>query len=158
MLSAEFNPIQNFRMELSGTSIYHDISDVSGLDDHRRGGWQALSLDFRYRFLDRERAGFGLLIDAEPRWARIDETTGEPVDQYEECQCDADKTAEGPNWQIENQPDDRMQDAFGGRAQDNNAGYDVTIEYDVSLTLSISPQNCVCTRPPNTETGPRSLL
>src|SRR6516165_3668350 len=81
-LSAEFNPIQNFRMELSGTSIYHDISGVSGFDDRRRGGWQATSLDLRYRFLDRERTGVGLLIDAEPRWARIDETTGEPVDQY----------------------------------------------------------------------------
>ena len=82
MLSAEFNPVQNFRMEVSGTSIYHDISGVSGLDDRRRGGWQSLSLDLRYRLLDREHALFGLLIDAEPRWGRIDETTGEPVDQY----------------------------------------------------------------------------
>jgi len=81
-LSAEFNPVQNFRMEVSGTSIYHDISGVSGLDDRRRGGWQSLSLDLRYRLLDREHALFGLLIDAEPRWGRIDETTGEPVDQY----------------------------------------------------------------------------
>jgi hypothetical protein len=82
MLSAEFNPVQNFRMEVSGTSIYHDISGVNGLDDRRRGGWQSLSLDLRYRLLDREHALFGLLIDAEPRWGRIDETTGEPVDQY----------------------------------------------------------------------------
>src|SRR5215471_86273 len=81
-LSAEFNPVQNFRMEVSGTSIYHDISGVSGLDDRRRGGWQSLSLDLRYRLLDREHALFGLLIDAEPRWGRIDETTGEPVGQY----------------------------------------------------------------------------
>jgi hypothetical protein len=82
MLSAEFTPVQNFRMEVSGTSIYHDISGVRGLDDRQRGGWQSLSLDLRYRLLDREHASFGLLIDAEPRWGRIDETTGEPVDQY----------------------------------------------------------------------------
>jgi hypothetical protein len=69
-------------LELSGTSIYHDIGGVSGFDDRRRGGWQATSLDLRYRFLDREREGVGLLIDAEPRWARIDETTGERIDQY----------------------------------------------------------------------------
>ena len=81
-LSAEFTPVQNFRMEVSGTSIYHDISGVSGLDDRRRGGWQSLSLDLRYRLLDRKHALFGLLIDAEPRWGRIDETTGEPVGQY----------------------------------------------------------------------------
>jgi hypothetical protein len=36
----------------------------------------------RYRLLDREQTSFGLLIDAEPRWGRIDETSGEPVDQY----------------------------------------------------------------------------
>jgi hypothetical protein len=81
-LSAEFNPVQNFRLEVSATSIYHDITGVTGLNDRRRGGWQAVSLDLRYRLLDREHASFGLLIDAEPRWGRIDETTGEPVDQY----------------------------------------------------------------------------
>src|SRR5262249_35344829 len=82
MLSAEFNPAHNFRAEVSATSIYHDIAGVPGLDDRRRGGWQALSLDLRYRLLDREHTSFGLLIDAEPHWGRIDETTGEPVDQY----------------------------------------------------------------------------
>ena len=66
-ISAEFNPVQNFRIEVSGTSIYQDISGVSGLDDRRRGGWQSLSLDLRYRLLDREHALFGLLIDAERR-------------------------------------------------------------------------------------------
>jgi len=81
-LSPEFNPVQNFRMEVSDTSIYHDISGERSLDDRRRGGWQALSLDLRYRLLEREHGGFGLLVGAEPRWARIDETTGEPADQY----------------------------------------------------------------------------
>lgn len=74
MLSAEFNPVQNFRFEVSATSIYHDISGVTGLDDRRRGGWQALS----------ERRGLTIeqpvsqIERAEPRWGRIDETTGEP--------------------------------------------------------------------------------
>ena len=81
-LSAEFTPVLNFRLEVSAASIYQDISGVTGLDDRRRGGWQALSLDLRYRLLDRDHTSFGLLIDAEPRWGRIDETTGEPVDQY----------------------------------------------------------------------------
>jgi hypothetical protein len=69
-------------LEVGAASIYHDIAGVSGLDDRRRGGWQALSVDVRYRLLDREQTSFGLLIDAEPRWGRIDETSGEPVDQY----------------------------------------------------------------------------
>ena len=46
VLSAEFNPVQNFRLEVSGTSIYHDISGVSGLDDRRRGGWQSMRAGF----------------------------------------------------------------------------------------------------------------
>jgi hypothetical protein len=82
MLSAEFTPVQNFRLEVSTTTIYHDIAGVTGLADHRQGGWQALSLDLRYRLLDREHAPFGLVIDAEPHWGRIDETTAEPVDQH----------------------------------------------------------------------------
>ena len=79
VLSAEFTPVENLRLEVSAAS---DIAGVSGLDDRRRGGWQALSVDVRYRLLDREQTSFGLLIDAEPRWGRIDETSGEPVDQY----------------------------------------------------------------------------
>jgi hypothetical protein len=82
VLSAEFTPVENLRLEVSAASIYHDIAGVTGLDDRRRGGWQALSLDVRYRLLDREQTSFGLLIDAEPRWGRIDEMSGEPVNQY----------------------------------------------------------------------------
>jgi hypothetical protein len=82
MLSAEFTPMQNLRLEFNATGIYHDIAGVTGLADRRQGGWQGLSFDLRYRLLDRERAPFGLVIDAEPHWGRIDETTGEPVDQY----------------------------------------------------------------------------
>jgi hypothetical protein len=81
-LSAEFNPVQNFRLEVSAAGIYHDISGAAELVDRRQGRWQGLSLDLRYRLLDREHAPFGLVIDAEPHWGRIDETTGEPVDQY----------------------------------------------------------------------------
>jgi hypothetical protein len=82
VLSAEFTPVENLRLEVSAASIYHDIGGVTGLNDRRRGGWQALSLDVRYRLLDREQTSFGLLIDAEPRWGRIDETSGEPVNHY----------------------------------------------------------------------------
>ena len=64
-LSAEFTPVQNFRLVVSAASIYQDISGVTGLDDRRRGGWQALSLDLRYRLLDRYHTSFGLLIDKE---------------------------------------------------------------------------------------------
>lgn len=82
MLSAEFTPAQNFRLELSTFLAYHDIVGVTGIDDRRQGGLQGLSLELRYRLLDRAKAGFGVAIDAEPRWGRIDDVTGEPIDQY----------------------------------------------------------------------------
>ena len=82
MLAAEFTPAQNFRVEVGAASSYHDIAGVTGLADRRQGGWQGLSLDLRYRLLDREHAPFGLAIDAEQHWGRIDETTGAPIDQY----------------------------------------------------------------------------
>jgi hypothetical protein len=36
----------------------------------------------RYKLLDRREAGIGLALRAEPQWSRIDETSGQPADQY----------------------------------------------------------------------------
>jgi hypothetical protein len=36
----------------------------------------------RYRIVDRAHASFGLMIEAEPHWGRVDEVTGELVDRY----------------------------------------------------------------------------
>jgi hypothetical protein len=46
------------------------------------GGFDGLSFDIRYRILDRANAPFGLMIDAELRWSRVDDVSGEPVDRY----------------------------------------------------------------------------
>src|SRR5437588_1154825 len=61
VLSAEFTPVENLRLEINAASIYHDISGVTGLDDRGRGGWQALSVDVRYRLLARAPTSFDLL-------------------------------------------------------------------------------------------------
>jgi len=81
-LSLEYTPRQNLRLELSASGAYHDIVGVPGLDDQRRGAFDGLSFDMRYRILDRAHASFGLMIDAEPHWGRVDEVSGEPVDRY----------------------------------------------------------------------------
>ena len=39
-------------------------------------------LKLRYRLIDRENAQFGLTVGFDPRWARVDDTSGAPVDQY----------------------------------------------------------------------------
>ena len=67
---------------MSATGVYYDIVGVPGLDDRRQGAFDGLSFDMRYRILDRAHAPFGLMIDADPHWGRVDEVSGEPVDRY----------------------------------------------------------------------------
>jgi hypothetical protein len=51
-----------------------------------------VSSEVRYRLINRDHAPFGLTIGAEPHWARVDETSGEPVDNYgSEFSISADK-------------------------------------------------------------------
>jgi hypothetical protein len=81
-LALEYVPIENLRLEMGAIGGCHAISGVSDLDDVRRAGFQGLSLEIRYRLLAREQAGFGLTLLAEPHWARIDETSGQRVNQF----------------------------------------------------------------------------
>jgi hypothetical protein len=78
----EFVPARNFRVEVGTTFASHLISSVPGLDDQRRLSWQGASIDFRYRFLDRETAPFGLTFATELRAHRGDETTAEAVRSF----------------------------------------------------------------------------
>jgi hypothetical protein len=81
-LALEYVPVENLRLEMGAIAGYHAISGVSDLDNLRRASFQGLSLEIRYRLLARERAAFGLTLLAEPHWARIDETSGQPANQY----------------------------------------------------------------------------
>jgi hypothetical protein len=67
---------------VTAAAAYHDIVGVPRLDNRRQGAFDGLSFDTRYRILDRAHAPFGLMIDAEPHWGRVDEASGEPVDRY----------------------------------------------------------------------------
>jgi hypothetical protein len=82
MLGYEFVPLKDLRVEFTTSFAAHDVSGVGGLDDRRQAAFQGMAVELRYRLLDRERAAFGLAIDAEPHWDRVDETSGAPVDQY----------------------------------------------------------------------------
>jgi hypothetical protein len=81
-VEAEFVPWRDFRFSVGTLVAYHDIVGVPDLDDRNRGAFNGISLGFRYRLLDREHAPFGLAIEAEPQWSRVDGTSGAPVDQY----------------------------------------------------------------------------
>jgi hypothetical protein len=80
-LEAEFVPAENLRVSGTVSAAYHDISGIPGLEDRRRGAFDSLSIDLRYRLVERAQAGFGLAVDAEPHWGRVDPTSGEPVDR-----------------------------------------------------------------------------
>jgi hypothetical protein len=81
-LELELVPAKNFRIEVGGAFAAHDIAGVSGLDDRRQLAWQGASVDFRYRFWDRETSPFGLTFALETHADRIDETSAALVRKY----------------------------------------------------------------------------
>jgi hypothetical protein len=78
----EFVPVKNFRVELGSTFASHDLAGVAGLQDRRQLSWQGVSVDLRYRFLDRDAAPFGLTVAVEGHANRVDETTAAVVRSY----------------------------------------------------------------------------
>jgi hypothetical protein len=81
-LELEFVAARNFRIELGTTFAAYDINGVPGIEDRRQLAWQGVSVDFRYRFLGREAAPFGLAFAVETHGDRIDETTAAVVRNY----------------------------------------------------------------------------
>jgi hypothetical protein len=75
-IEIEIVPLPNFRVEVGATATLHDITGVPDVDDRRQFNFQGLSLDLRYRLLDRGRAPFGMTIAAETHGDRIDEVSG----------------------------------------------------------------------------------
>jgi hypothetical protein len=81
-LELEFLPAENFRIEMGTSFAAHDINGVVGFDDRRQLSWQGVSVDFRYRFLDRDAAPFGLTLAVVPHADRVDEVTAAAVRSY----------------------------------------------------------------------------
>jgi len=78
----EIVPARNFRIEIGNAFAAHDINGIPGSDDRRQLSWQGVSVDFRYRFLDRDAAPLGLTLAVESHADRIDETTAAVVRNY----------------------------------------------------------------------------
>jgi hypothetical protein len=81
-LELEFVPADNFRIEIGGGFAVHDISGVTGLEDRRQLAWQGVSLDLRYRFLNRDSAPFGLTFAVEGHLNHVDEAAAVAVRNY----------------------------------------------------------------------------
>jgi hypothetical protein len=81
-LEAKYTVAQNFRIAAAAVFAYHNISGVPDIEDLHRGAFQGTSVDARFRLLDRERSPFGFTVSIEPQWNRIDDITGERVQNY----------------------------------------------------------------------------
>jgi hypothetical protein len=81
-LELEFVPAKNFRVEVGSAFASHDINGVAGLEDRRQLAWQGISVDLRYRFLDRDMAPFGLTFALETHADRIDDRTAALARRY----------------------------------------------------------------------------
>jgi hypothetical protein len=81
-LEIEYVPVHNLRLSGGPIAAYHDLRGVEGLEDRRQGEFQGFSFDVRYQLADRSASPFGLAVDIEPRWSRVDDISGAPIDQY----------------------------------------------------------------------------
>jgi hypothetical protein len=85
-INAEFEletvPVNNFRVEIGSAFAAHDINGMAGFEDRRQLTWQGISVDLRYRFLDRATAPFGLTLAVENHLSRVDEATAAIVENH----------------------------------------------------------------------------
>ncbi|MDF3811550.1 hypothetical protein P3G22_14765 [Rhodopseudomonas sp. BAL398] len=78
----EFVPARNFRIEAGAAFAAHNIAGVPDLENRRQLALQGASIDFRYRFLDRQAAPFGLTVGLQSHADRVDDATAEAVRSY----------------------------------------------------------------------------
>jgi hypothetical protein len=75
-LEYKYTAFANFRISGLATLAYYDITGVAGLNDQKSAAVQSLSLDARFRLLDRRQSPFGLTLSVGPHWGFADETSG----------------------------------------------------------------------------------
>jgi len=81
-LEFKYTAFENLRISAAAALSYYDITGVTGLDDARRAEIQSLSVDARFRALDRSQAPFGLTLSVAPHWGLVDETSGVRADHF----------------------------------------------------------------------------
>ena len=75
-------PVSNFRVELGTAFSSHEIAGVPDFEDRHQLAWQGTTAEFRFKFLDRESAPFGLTLAVDGHAGRIDEVTGAAIRGY----------------------------------------------------------------------------
>ena len=82
-LEYEFTPNQYVQFELGPMVAWHNIQDVTGLDDRKQANFSGFFGEVRYLLLDRGPSSpLAITLSAEPEWHRIDETSGARVKNF----------------------------------------------------------------------------
>ena len=82
-LEYEFTPNQYVQFEFGPLVSYHNIQNVTGMDDLNRFAFSGLFGEIRYLVLDRGPSSpLAITLSAEPEWHRIDETSGTRVENF----------------------------------------------------------------------------
>jgi hypothetical protein len=72
----------HFRVSISGFFDYHSIEGVPGLQDRNAFGFAGLASELRWQLLDHDKAPAGVTLSLSPRWRRIDQLSGEAIENY----------------------------------------------------------------------------
>ena len=81
-LQLKYSITDDFQIGPMVNLSYHNVRGVPDLDDRNQFAFEGAGAEMRYRFLNWRTAPFGLTISAHPKWARRDEATGAPVEQF----------------------------------------------------------------------------
>jgi hypothetical protein len=81
-IAAEYTMLDNLRIAPHAAFSHHRVRGVPGMDDRIQSAFAGLAFETKYRLLDRSKAPFGLALVAAPYWQRVDQTSGEPVENY----------------------------------------------------------------------------
>lgn len=77
-----YTPFRNFHFGVGASLGYHNITNVTGLDDRNQLTFEGTSFEAKFRLIERELSGIGLTFIVEPEWGRINETSGERVSKF----------------------------------------------------------------------------
>lgn len=78
----KYSITDDFRVAPGFAYTTHDIRHLPGFEDRQQAEFAAAGLEIRYRLMNREKDPFGVTFTFEPGWNRVDELTGDRVEQY----------------------------------------------------------------------------
>lgn len=78
----KFTLTDNFRIAPAVAWGSNKIQNVPGFEDRQQASIEGAAVEMRFKLLDREVMPFGLTLHVQPGWNRVDEATGQRVEQY----------------------------------------------------------------------------